>query len=104
MSIIFPASYHEEILPQDWKKAVVMPIYKKGSKQDPGNYRPVSLTSIPCELMGSIIREELLSYLRTTTFMSKKQHEFLHGRSCITNLLETLEEWTEVMENGYGIP
>ena len=54
---IFQTSFDEGQLPKDWKLAEVIPIFKKGSKVDPGNYRPVSLTSIPCKVMESIIRE-----------------------------------------------
>ena len=42
-------------IPQDWKKAYVIPIYKKGSKSDPKNYRSISLTSIVCKTMDGIL-------------------------------------------------
>ena len=42
-------------VPADWKTANVTPIFKKGGRDDPGNYRPVSLTSVPCKLMESLI-------------------------------------------------
>ena len=44
--LIFESSFYNKCLPSEWKCANITPIYKKGSRSDPGNYRPVSLTSI----------------------------------------------------------
>ena len=48
MSIIFERSLREGVVPSDWRQAHVTPIFKGGSKMQPGNYRPVSLTCIVC--------------------------------------------------------
>ncbi|KFZ59191.1 RNA-directed DNA polymerase from mobile element jockey, partial [Antrostomus carolinensis] len=55
LSIIFAKSWETGEVPEDWRKANVTPIFKKGKKEDPGNYRPVSLTSIPGKLMEQLI-------------------------------------------------
>lgn len=103
LSIIYQASYDNGVLPEDWRLAEVMPIYKKGPKNDPGNYRPVSLTSVPCKIMEGILRDQLLEHLEARNLINVKQHGFLRGRSCLTNLLETFEEWTKALDEGYGI-
>ena len=46
--------------PEDWKRANVVPIFKKGRKEDPGNYRPVSLTSI----LGKLFERVILAHVR----------------------------------------
>ena len=81
---------------------MVSPIFKKGKKSDPGNYRSVSLTSVPCKIMEAMIKTELTKYLETTGIMSDCQHGFTKGRSCLTNLLETFEAWTRILEGGHG--
>ncbi|KFW82306.1 hypothetical protein N305_03469, partial [Manacus vitellinus] len=55
LSIIYQQSWLTGEVPDDWKLANVMPIHKKGWKEDRGNYRPVSLTSVPCKVMEQII-------------------------------------------------
>ena len=60
---IFKLSMSESLIPLDWKRANVTPIFKKGSKFDCGNYRPVSLTSVICKTMESLIRDEIVNHL-----------------------------------------
>jgi len=57
LSIIFERSWRTGQVPKDWRKANVIPIFKKGKKEDPANYRPVSLTSIPGKVMEQLILE-----------------------------------------------
>ena len=52
---IFESSWHYGVVPEDWKRANVVPIFKKGRKMDPANYRPISLTSIPGKVLEKII-------------------------------------------------
>ena len=85
-------------------RAHIIPIYKKaGARSDPVNYRPVSLTSVTCKLMESIIKDALTHYLDVNDIISPHQHGFMSGRSCLTNLLETLECWTKALDEGVGI-
>ncbi|KGL82471.1 RNA-directed DNA polymerase from mobile element jockey, partial [Tinamus guttatus] len=53
--IIFERSWRTGEMPEDWKKANVTPVFKKGKKEDPGNYRPVSLTSVHGKVMEQLI-------------------------------------------------
>ena len=103
LSIIFQSSFETGHVPADWKTANVVPIYKKGPKNDPANYRPVSLTSVPCKIMESIIKEKMTQFLEAQTVISQQQHGFVTGRSCLTNLLESLECWTKALDEGFGI-
>ena len=68
------------------------PIFKKGARQLPSNYRPVSMTSICCKVMESIISESMVHFLRVNGLLSKDQHGFLPKRSTCTQILVTLNE------------
>jgi len=65
-------------IPDEWRSAVVTPLYKGGSSSAVSNYRPVSLTCAACKIMERIIAIEMLSYLRVHDVMSKQQHGFLY--------------------------
>ncbi len=98
--MLFRTSIDEGKLPLDWKEAVISPIYKnKGSKYLPTNYRPVSLTSVVCKIFEKIIRLNIIQHMRVNNLFSKDQHGFMEGRSCITNLLVSLENWTNIIDD-----
>jgi len=64
------------------------------------NYRQVSLTSVPCKVMESVVRDTLLRYFEKQDLLTSCQHGFRKGKSCLTNLLETLESWTRLSMRG----
>ncbi|KAL5256505.1 hypothetical protein ACHWQZ_G011674 [Mnemiopsis leidyi] len=70
------------ILPEIWKSASVVALFKRGSKSDPLNYRPVSLTCILCKVYEKLVREHLLDFLEDR--ISKHQHGFVKGKSCLS--------------------
>ena len=88
---IFNESISEGVVPQDWKIANVTPMFKKGTKLDSGNYRPVSLTSHIGKLLESLIRDAMINHLSHNRLINKSQHGLRHKKSCLTNLLEYLE-------------
>ena len=101
--LLFEQSLATGTLPSDWKTANVTPIYKKGVKSDPNNYRPISLTSQVVKVLESLIRDDILKFLFYHRALSEHQHGFLFGRSCLTNLLESLDDWTTILDTGNAV-
>jgi len=73
---------------------VVIPIYKSGPPDDVSNYRPIALTSISIKIMERVIANEVSGYFLQHGLISKQQRGFLTRRSTVTNLVETLNDWT----------
>ena len=99
---LFRQSYNSGSPPSSWTHAIVCPIYKKGKKSLPENYRPVSLTAIPCKLFEHIIVSQIWAHLNEHNIITSNQHGFRAGMSCETQLIEVLEDWTNVMNKGSG--
>ena len=98
LSILFQKSLKEGAH-DSWKKAIIAAIYKKGKKSDPGNYRPVSLTSVISKVMESIVRDAMVDHLLRNNLFTNDQHGFVPGRDCITQLLICMEMWTKMIED-----
>ena len=96
---LFNKTVQDGELPSSWKEAEVKPIFKKGSKEDPGNYRPVSLTSIICKIFENFVRDALYTHLITNSLLSKEQYGFCKKRSCVSQLIVTLNEWFTYLDN-----
>ena len=100
---IFTESLRYGSVPLDWKKANVTPIFKKGAKNLPNNYRPISLTSQVCKILESIIRDTIISHLKENCLINPSQHGFWSKRSCLSNLLEFLESVTNYVDQGLPV-
>ncbi len=100
LTSIFRKSYSTGILPDDWKSANVSPIYKKGSKSDAANYRPISLTCTSCKLMEHIVTSHIMKHARDQEILYDLQHGFRERRSCETQLLEFVSDITNNMKDG----
>ena len=100
LKIIFNLSLKSGTVPQDWRHATVTPIFKKGTKGDPANYRPVSLTSIPCKIFESILKDKIMQHLMSNNLINESQHGFMPGKSCSTNLVIFLDKLTEIVDRG----
>ena len=68
--------FQQSSLPSQWKHAYVSPIFKKGAKTDPANYRPVSLTSVVCKSMEHILVSQIMQHLTTNNILSDNQFGF----------------------------
>jgi len=99
LALIFTKSMNEGSVPLSWREANVTPIFKKGSKTETCNYRPVSLTSVVCKLMETIIRDQLIQHLEINALINPTQHGFMKHKSCTTNLLEFFEVLTRAVDD-----
>ena len=92
---MFNLSLEEEVFLLEWKEANIIPLFKKGSRNNSENYRPVSLASLICEILERLIKDHLVDFLFKNNLINPSQHGFLKARSCLTNMLYFLEDVTK---------
>ena len=99
---IFQASIDNKYLPQDWRKANITPIYKKGDKSSPANYRPVSLTSIPgCKVLHveHIIYHHIFAHIDRHDLLSDAQRGFRQRGGCETQLAMLIKDLASALDS-----
>ncbi|PKU35456.1 rna-directed dna polymerase from mobile element jockey-like [Limosa lapponica baueri] len=101
--IIYQQSWLTGEVPVDWRLANVTPIYKKGRKEDPENYRPVSLTSVPGKVMEQVILSVITQHIQDNQAIRPSQHRFMKGRSCLTNLISFYDKVTRLVDEGKAV-
>ena len=100
LKTLFEKSLNSGRIPEEWRDATVVPLYKKGKRSEPGNYRPVSLTVITGKLLERIVKETMMGFIETNDLFNESQHGFRSGRSPQTNLIEYLNATTKWMDEG----
>lgn len=99
LTIIFNESVYSGVIPQDWKDGNINPLHKGGSRKSCNNYRPVTLTSQIVKLLERLILDQLLQHLNKHDVISCQQHGFQAGCSCVTQLIECLNDWCNAFDD-----
>ena len=100
LSVIYQRSWRTGEVPEDWRTASVTPVFKKGKKEDPGNYRPVSLASVPGKVMEQLVLNAISRLLGDKEVIRSTQNGFTKGRSCSTKLVAFYEDVTSWVDWG----
>ena len=100
LEIIYRETLDSSQIPQLLKNAFIIPIFKQGSRQDPANYRPVSLTSHLTKTFERVLRKCIVTHLEVKTKLNNAQHGFHSNRSCLTQLMQHYDDVLKMLENG----
>jgi len=98
LSLIFNISLDEGKVPDDWKRANVVPIHKAGNIACIKNYRPISLCSVVGKMLERVVTRNVVEYMKTSGLISAQQHGFMTGCSCTTLLTKVCHHWTQLMD------
>ena len=88
-------------LPNNWKIAKVISLYKAAEPYYASNYRPISLTSIPCKINEQIVAQALREYIKPYIF--EHQHGFVQKKCTTTQLIISYDDWTQIRDEGSNV-
>ena len=89
---LFQQSLDKGDIPKEWSLANICPLYKKGDRTLPSNYRPVSLTCVPYKMLEHIVCTNIMAHLDKHKLLSDRQHAFRKNRSCETQLITVIND------------
>ena len=95
---IFQLSVESRQVPEAWKNANVTAIFKKGSRTEAANYRPISLTSVASKLLEHIIHSHVMKHLELHNILTDSQHGFRAKRSTKTQLIQTIHDISKSLD------
>ena len=98
LATIFNKSLETGTLPDIWRRANISPIFKKGDRTKPSNYRPVSLTCIVCKVMEHVVHSNIMCHLDQYDILTDKQHSFRQHRSCESQLILTVHDLATTLD------
>ena len=100
LTMLFQTSLNAGNIPTEWRKASIVPIFKKGDQHKASNYRPVSLTSTTCKLLEHIIHSNIMDHYDRLGILTDTQHWCRSKRSCKTQLIITFQELASSLTSG----
>ncbi len=100
LASIFRVSFYSHSIPEVWRTATVIPLFKKGKRSELGNYRPVSLTCVCCRVMERIVKSAMVDHLESNKLLSPLQHGFRGNHSTVTQLLQCYDDWSDSYDRG----
>ena len=103
LGALFEQSLRDGVLPDDWLKANIAPIFKKGNQHHAENYRPVSLTCVTCKLLEHVICKHIHNHLDKHDILTEYQHGFRRSHSCETQLLTTIHDLSSYRDSNTQI-
>lgn len=101
--LIFRTSLDTTTLPSIWKRSFIVPIFKKGTRHDPLNYRPVSLTSVCVKSLERILCKFIYDYATSNNILCNEQFGFRSGRSTEDQLLLTYNDISYAIDLGNNV-
>ena len=83
---LFQFIWDSEYIPEQWGEGMIISLFKKGDREDPGNYRGITLLNVVGKLFNKVLNYRLLQWLEEHIQLSESQAGFRFDRSCVDNI------------------
>ena len=100
LTSLFQLSLDKAVVPQDWKKAIICPAFKKGDRHQPSNYRPISLTCVTSKVLEHIVTSHIMCFAERENLLFENQHGFRKDRGCEKQLVEFVTDISRNLDEG----
>ena len=97
---LFQQSLDKGEISKEWYLANICPLYKKGDRVSPNNYRPVSLTYVPFKMFEHIVCTNIMAHLDEHKLLSDRKHALKKNSSCETQLITVINDWAKILAVG----
>ena len=98
---IYNTTIRSGTFPKDWKIAEVAHIFKRGSKSEMGNYRPISVLPTLARIFERLVYDQLANYLKRNKYLTKYQSGFRKFHSVVTAMLRKRDDWLLNINKGW---
>ena len=103
LGLVFAHLFQQSIdtgeIPKEWSLANICPLFKKSNRSLACNFRPVSLTCVPCKLLEYTVCSNIMAHLDEYKLLSDRQHAFRKGHSCETQLTTVINDCAKILDN-----
>ena len=103
LRIIFRPCLENGKFPSEWKKANVVPVFKKSNKQELKNYRPISLLPVSSKIFEKLLYDSMFKFFTENNLISLNQSGFKPGDSCVNQLLSITHQIFKSLNNGHEV-
>ena len=103
LEMIFKSCLNQGVFPAEWRKANVVPVYKKGNHQYVKNYKPVSLLSVFSKIFEKLIYNAMFKHFLDKNLIFSNQSGFKPGDSCINQLIAITHDIFKRFDHGLEI-
>ena len=100
LTALFNLSFQTRTFPSIWKTAKVIPLFKKGDKQNASNYRPISILPTISKILEKAVHTQFYAYLTENNLISPNQFGFRLKSSTVTAASQLSDKILHSMDNG----
>lgn len=103
LATLFNAILTKKKIPDKWHETIIVPIHKKGKREDLENYRPIAITNVMYRLFMKIMTYRLADVIEKTQLLHNKQSAFIKGGGTHERILDMLHTYNDAKRRNHPL-